>query len=42
MFVAGRTQFILVSNTKSLYSTVLHGKGITDDSRFIERAVRAI
>lgn len=39
LFVAGRTQYILLSNTKSLYSTVLYGKGITDDSHFIERAL---
>jgi hypothetical protein len=38
-FVAGRTQFILVSNTKSLYSTVLPGKGVTNHSSFIERAL---
>jgi hypothetical protein len=39
LFVAGRTQYILLSNTKSLYSTVLYGKGITTDGTFIERAL---
>jgi hypothetical protein len=39
LFLADRTQYILVSNTKSLYSTVMYGKGITDDSSFIERAL---
>jgi hypothetical protein len=28
-----------LSNTKSLYSTVLYGKGFTNDSNFIERAL---
>jgi hypothetical protein len=42
LFVAGRTQYILLSNTKSLYSLVLPGKGITDDSEFIERALGSI
>jgi hypothetical protein len=28
-----------VTNTKSLYSTVIYGKGITDDSRFIDHAL---
>ena len=42
LFTADRTQYILVSNTKSLYSTVLYGKGITNDSRFIERALSSI
>jgi hypothetical protein len=38
VFVAGRMQYILVSNTKSLYSTVLPGKGVSSDRIFIERA----
>ena len=42
LFVAGRTQYILLSNTKALYSTVLYGKGITNDSHFIERALSSI
>jgi hypothetical protein len=42
LFVAGRTQYILLSNTKSLYSTVMYGKGITDDGYFIERALSNI
>lgn len=42
LFVADRTQYIIVSNTKSLYSTVLCAKGITNDSRFIERALGSI
>jgi hypothetical protein len=42
LFVADRTQYILPSNTKSLYSTVIYGKGITDDSHFIERALSNI
>jgi hypothetical protein len=42
LFVAGHSQYILLSNTKSLYSTVLPGKGITNDSHFIERALSSI
>ena len=42
LFTADRTQYILLSNTKSLYSTVLYGKGITNDSYFIERALSSI
>jgi hypothetical protein len=42
LFLAGRTQYILLSNTKSLYSTVMYGKGITSDSDFIERALSSI
>jgi hypothetical protein len=42
LFVAGRTQYVLLSNTKSLYSTVLHGRGITNESDFIGRALSSI
>ncbi|HMF11239.1 MAG TPA: hypothetical protein VKE94_03005, partial [Gemmataceae bacterium] len=42
LFVAGRTQYLLLSNTKSLYSTVMYGRGITTDSHFIERALGGI
>src|SRR5437879_5352624 len=42
LFLADRTQYILLSNTKSLYSTVMYGKGISNDSHFIERALASI
>lgn len=42
LFLVGRSQYILVSNTKSLYTSVLPGKGVTDDKTFIERALSSI
>jgi hypothetical protein len=42
LFLVGRSQYILVTNTKSLYSTVLPGKGITDEKTFVERALSSI
>src|SRR6266478_6608336 len=42
LFLADRTQYIILSNTKSLYSTVMFGKGITNDSHFIKRALSSI
>lgn len=42
LFTADRTPYILLSNTKSLYSTVLYGKGITNDGLFIDRALSTI
>jgi hypothetical protein len=42
LFLADRTQYILLTNTQSLYSTVMYGKGITHDSDFIERALSNI
>ena len=42
LFTADRTQYIILSNTPSLYSCVMYGKGITDDGRFIERALSTI
>jgi hypothetical protein len=42
LFLADRTQYILLSNTKSLYSTVMFGKGITNDSDFLVRALSSL
>ena len=42
LFTADRVQYIIMSNTKSLYSCVMHGKGITDASRFTARALSTI
>ena len=42
LFVSDRTQYILVSNTKSLYSTVIDGKGITNDNQIIQQALSSI
>lgn len=39
LFTADRTQYIILANTKSLYSVVMYGKGITDYSEFIGRAL---
>jgi len=39
LFTAERTQYILVSNTASLYSLVMYGKGITDGSIFLDRTL---
>jgi hypothetical protein len=42
LFLVGRTQYILLTNTKSLYSTVLPGKAITDEKTFVERALSSL
>jgi hypothetical protein len=42
LFLADRAQYILLSNTRSLYSTVMYARGITDDGRFIERALSSL
>jgi len=42
LFTADRTQYIIISNTKSLYSCVMYGRGLTNDSVFIERALNSI
>jgi len=36
LFTAKRAQYIIVSNTTSLYSIVMHGGGITDSNKFIQ------
>jgi hypothetical protein len=42
LFSADRTQYIIVSSTKSLYSYVMYGKGITNDGIFIERVLNSL
>lgn len=42
LFLVGRSQYILVTNTKSLYSTVLPGKAITDEKTFVERTLSSL
>jgi hypothetical protein len=42
LFLVGRLQYVILTNTKSLYSTVLPGKGVTDEKTFIERALSSI
>jgi hypothetical protein len=42
LFLVGRSPYILLCNTKSLYSTVLPGKGVTSARIFIERALSGI
>jgi hypothetical protein len=37
-----RVQYILLSNTRALYSVVMFGKAITYDGQFIERALSNI
>ncbi len=37
LFTADRVQYILITNTPSLYSMVMYGRGVTDDSQFLSR-----
>ena len=42
LFTADRAQYILLTNTASLYSVVTFGRGITDDAQFLDVALSAI
>jgi len=42
LFTVNRAQYIIIANTRSLYSIVMHGQGITNDSTFIDRALSAM
>jgi len=35
LFTAGRAQYILITNSASLYSVVIYGRGITDGNAFL-------
>lgn len=42
LFTADRAQYVLLTNTPSLYSVLLLGRGITDETAFFSRAIEAI
>jgi len=42
VFPAGRTQYIIIANTVSLYSVLMHGEGVTDNSVFLKRAMASL
>lgn len=42
LFTADRTQYLILTNTLSFYSTVIYGRGISNDSQFLDRALSAI
>ncbi len=42
LFSADRTQYVILTNTASLYSAVWYGRGVTDAAQFIERGLGAI
>jgi len=39
LFTAQRVQYIILTNTASLYSMVMYGRGITNDKQFIQGAL---
>jgi hypothetical protein len=42
LFAVNRTQYIVLSNPKSLYSCAMYGAGVTNEGLFIERALSTI
>ncbi len=42
LFAAQRVQYVILTNTRSLYSMVMFGQGITDHSEFLKRALSAM
>ena len=42
LFIAQRVQYIIMTNTPSLYSMVMYGRGITDDNQFIKNALNCM
>jgi len=39
LFIAQRVQYIIMTNTPSLYSMVMYGRGIPDDNQFVQSAL---
>jgi hypothetical protein len=42
VFMADRAQYIILTNTQSLYSCILHGRGVSNDRAFVERALSCL
>ena len=42
LFTADRTQYVILSNTKSLYSCVMYGRGLMNDRIFVARVLTSI
>ena len=42
LFNVGRTQYVIITNTQSLYSVVVPGRGMIDSSHFIEGVLACI
>ncbi|WP_428308011.1 DUF6933 domain-containing protein [Lacipirellula sp.] len=42
LFTADRTQYVIFTNTASLYSAIFLGRGVTDGARLIDRGFAAI
>lgn len=42
LFVAGRTQYLMLTNTATLYSSIIHGRGITHDGPFLQYGLSAL
>ncbi len=42
LFTADRAQYVILTNTPSLYSVVMHGRGIANDGQFIDRALSCL
>jgi len=42
LFTATRTQYVIVTNTASLYSAVMHGRGIVNDGQLLDRATSCL
>jgi len=39
LFTVQRTQYVILTNSASLYSMVMHGRGITNDRQFIREVM---
>lgn len=42
LFSADHTQYVLLTNTASLYSVLMPGRGITQEMAFLDRAIQAM
>jgi hypothetical protein len=42
LFVAGRAQYLMLTNTATLYTSIMYGRGITHDGQFLQYGLSAL
>lgn len=42
LFTAQRLQYIILTNSVSLYSIIMHGRGVSSEQKFVKRAMNAM
>lgn len=42
LFVVGRAQYLMLTNTATLYTSIIYGRGITNDGQFLQHGLTCL